>query len=106
MIVPALGQLEAYTEHYRSDLAARGWQLRLEPGSLSAGGFFKSGQPKRTRSVWLRQFEPVWRIDSWRQETGRHFRDLQTAFGHFLAEVYASHPLQAKGCFTRPDSRK
>ena len=109
--LPELSSLAQYVEHCRGELIASGWYLHEHERSIAVGGFFKNGAPKRTQCIWLRYLDAEeqgsslarpWRLDSWRQDMGRTFPDLNTAFGVFLGEIRASDALHAKGCFTRP----
>jgi hypothetical protein len=125
MDVPILDSVAAYAEYFAPELTARGWHIHETADSVGAGTCFKNGKPKKTPSVWLRYiehtndyvFEPdsgevvtitreltgrerPWRVDSWRLNAGKTFRDLPQAVAAFIEEVRASDAAIAKGAFS------
>lgn len=121
--IPAFQSIADYDNHFRAEFENVGWLVEGDGAEFfSVGTYFKNGKPRKTPSVLIAYYDPSlredldidgsgdiiyvphqvsgnerpWRVDSWRFEQGKTFKNLQFALEVFTDEVRASDPKTAK----------
>jgi hypothetical protein len=123
-IIPILPTIAEYVKLFAHEFEEAGWFIHNEEDSFGVGRFYKNGKPLKTPSIAIRYFdrskefaydldtneiiemtkeltgrEQPWRVDSWRFQQGKTFKELHKAMAVFVEEVRSSNVNEAKGMF-------